>query len=39
MFTYHHVPRKTEGLLKQERELMGVKEEKKEQKQIVIEID
>lgn len=39
MFTYHHVPKKTEAMIKQERELMGLKEENKEQKQIVIEID
>ena len=40
MFNFHHIPKKTDAMVKQERELMGVTEEKKEQKQqIVIELD
>ena len=39
MFTYHHVPKKTQGLIKMEKELMGIKDDKKEQKQIIIEVD
>lgn len=38
-FTYHHVPKKSEGMIKQEQALLGIKEEKRNLQPIVIEID
>lgn len=29
MFTYHHIPKKTDAMLKQEKELLGIKDDKK----------
>ena len=40
MFTYHHVPKKSEGQVQFEKQLMGIKETKKRNNApIVIEVD